>query len=172
MLECRELKWKSMCHPIPNVWHVSTASIECELHVASFTDCYTSWHTGTILRLLFRWVYLSAFSCSVSPHLNSEFELQFLAFRISMWTKTWNTSKFVNPFSSPNLKADFWNLCPDFCFQLFLHPLYPQNPESIPIPFLNHVQSMYTVMACISGHMISHASDDYWKSDYKHTHFS
>ena len=85
------LKWKCMCRPIPNVWHVSTASIECELHVASFTDCYTSLahrdysEAPILVSVPFSH---SAFSCSVSPHLNSEFELQFLAFRISIWTET------------------------------------------------------------------------------------
>ena len=74
---------------------------------------------------VFSGILLSA----VSPHLNSEF-----------WTvvgylcelKPDITSKFVNPFSFQNLIADFWILHPEFRFQLFLHVLYPQSPESNP----------------------------------------
>ena len=69
-------------------------------------------------------MYLPAILLSaVSPHLNSKFWTAVLAFTMSMWTETWITGTFANPVFSRNLKADFWNLCPDFSFQLFWHPL-------------------------------------------------
>ena len=107
---------------------------------------------------------------AVSPHLNSEF-----------WTvvgylcelKPDITSKFANPFSFQNLITDFWILHPEFRFQLFLHLLYPQSPESNPIPLLNHVQNMYTVTVCvcIPGHMIFHTCHDYCKRLKAHPFF-
>ena len=124
-----------------------------------------------------RWVYLPAIPLSaVSPYLKSKFWTSVLALRISMWVETWITSKFANLFSSNNLKADFWNLCPKFSFQLFCILCFPRihnkkwvHPESIPIPFLTHVQCVYTVMECIPGHIsnLSWSSPEWSKAHLK-----
>jgi len=106
-----------------------------------------------------RWVYLLAIPLSaVSPRLNSEFWTAVFSFQDINASWNLNCKHISNPFSlSRNLKVDFWNLSPEFSFQLFFCILcIPRiqnkkwvHSESIPILFLNHVQSLYTVMACI-----------------------